>query len=91
MRTARVLGFVPVARSEGQATDRGEAMRGVAELPWPPFAFREAPHLMWDIVGEDNLRAAFDDGRTQAAVGFEVDGEGTRDRRRRVQASANGG
>jgi hypothetical protein len=28
MLTARVLGFVPVARSRGPATDKGEAMRG---------------------------------------------------------------
>jgi hypothetical protein len=39
MLTARVLGIVPVARSWGPATDKGEAMRGLAELPWRPFAF----------------------------------------------------
>jgi hypothetical protein len=74
--TARVLGFVPVARSRGPATDRGEAMRGLAELPWRPFAFREAPYFTWESGGTDKLGVSFDDGTTRAAVEFEVDGEG---------------
>lgn len=74
--TARVFGFVPVARSSGPATDRGEAMRGLAELPWRPFAFREAAFLKWEAAGTDKLRVAFDDGKTQAAVAFDVDDEG---------------
>ena len=76
MLTAHVLGFVPVARSRGPATDRGEAMRGLAELPWRPFAFREAPWLTWETVATNKLRAAFDDGSTQAAVEFDIDDEG---------------
>lgn len=76
MLTARVLGFVPVARSRGPATDKGEAMRGLAELPWRPFAFRRAPSLRWEAVATNKLRAAFDDGRTHAAVEFEIDDEG---------------
>ena len=74
--TARILGFVPVARSRGPATDKSEAMRGLAELPWRPSGFREAPCLNWEIVETDKLRATFDDGRTQAAVEFEIDSEG---------------
>ena len=73
---ALACGFVPVARSRGAATDKGEAMRGLAELPWRPSAFRETAHLHWVIVEPDTLRATFDDGRTQAAIEFEVDGEG---------------
>jgi len=76
MLRALVLGFIPVARSRGPETDRGEAMRGLAELPWRPFAFRERSCLTWEVVGVDKLRAAFDDGKTQAAVEFEVDGQG---------------
>ena len=76
MLTARIFGLVPVARSRGTATDKGEALRGLAELPWRPFAFREAPFLIWGTVGTDKLRVAFDDGRTKAAIHFEVDGEG---------------
>ena len=41
--TARVFGFVPVASSRGPDMDRGEALRGLAELPWRPFAFRQGP------------------------------------------------
>ncbi len=75
--TALVYGAVPVASSRGPATDRGEAMRGLAELPWRPSAFREAPHLRWDVAEAGKLRATFDDGRTPAAVEFEVDDDGT--------------
>lgn len=76
MLTARVFGFVPVARSIGPSTDKGEAMRGLAELPWRPFAFREAQCLTWESAGTDKLRSTFYDGRTQAEVEFEVDSEG---------------
>jgi hypothetical protein len=75
--TALVYGVVPVASSRGPATDKGEAMRGLAELPWCPSAFREAPQIKWDVTETGKLRATFDDGRTQAAVEFEVDDDGT--------------
>ena len=57
-------------------TDKGEAMRGLAELPWRPFAFRERLGLAWKTTGTNKVRAAFDDGKTQAAVEFEVDDDG---------------
>jgi hypothetical protein len=72
--TARVLGF-PIAKSRGHATDKAEAMRGLAELPWRPFAF-EAPCLTWETMATDKLRVRFDDGRTQAEGEFEIDSEG---------------
>ncbi len=74
--TARVLGIIPVAQSRGPETDKGEALRGLAELPWRPFAFREGPGFTWDATAADKLRATFDDGRTRATVEFEVDAEG---------------
>jgi len=74
--TAQLLGLVPVARSRGPATDKGEAMRGMAELPWHPFAFCEAPQFRWESTAADKLRVTFVNGETQAAVEFEVDGEG---------------
>lgn len=73
---ARVFGFIPVARFTGAITDQGEAMRGLAELPWRPFGFRERPHLVWEALGPNELRASFNDGNTRAAVDFEVDGDG---------------
>ncbi len=76
MLTAKVLGCIPVARSYGPATDKGEAMRGLSEIPWRPFAFRETPCLTWETMGTNKLPSAFDDGSTQASVEFEIDGEG---------------
>jgi hypothetical protein len=76
MLKARIFGLVTVASSHGPATDKGEAMRGLAELPWRPFAFREQPGLTWEIVATNKLRAAFDDGQTQASVEFDVDDDG---------------
>jgi len=73
---ARLFGVIPVARSRGPAADVGEAMRGLAELPWRPFAFREGPPFEWAAHGPGRLGAVFDDGRTRVAVEFEVDGEG---------------
>ena len=74
---ARVFGVIPVARSRGPVTDRGEAMRGLAELPWRPFGFRDGPHVTWaDIGGPHKLRACFDDGSTHAAVDFDIDADG---------------
>ncbi len=74
--TAKVLGIIPVARARGSETDKGEALRGLAELPWRPFAFRDAPCFSWEAAGSDKLRATYDDGRTRAALEFRVDGEG---------------
>jgi hypothetical protein len=70
-----ILG-VPFVRSSGSACDRGEAMRGLAELPWRPWAFREAPPLSWKMVSAGALCGTFDDGHTRASVKFEVDAEG---------------
>ena len=74
--TAHILGFIPVARSRGPDTDRGEATRGLAELPWRPFAFRERSFLKWKILENGKLRVVFDNGATQATVDFEVDAKG---------------
>jgi hypothetical protein len=68
--TARVFGFIPVASSRGPDTDRGEAMRGLAELPWRPFAFRAGPDFTWEASSADKLRATFHDGKILASVEF---------------------
>ena len=51
-------------------------MRGLAELPWRPFAFGRLPHVTFTAAGENALLAAFEDGRTRAEVEFAIDGEG---------------
>jgi hypothetical protein len=77
MLRASIFGCIPIALSRGPATDKGEAMRALAELPWRPFVFHQAPQsLKWEAAGADKLRAVFDDGRTQAAVEFNVDSQG---------------
>lgn len=73
---ARVLGIVPVARARGPATDLAEALRGLAELPWRPFAFGRGTGLTFEALPDDQLRATFDDGRTRGTVEFHVDGDG---------------
>lgn len=44
---ARIGGAIPVARSSGPDTDRGEAMRFLAELPFNPDAILNAAELHW--------------------------------------------
>ena len=68
--TARVFG-IPVARARGPEIDKGEALRGLAELPWRPFAFGEAQEVTWEATVAGNLRATYDDGRTRETVEFE--------------------
>jgi hypothetical protein len=74
--SAKLFGLVPVARSRGPATDRGEAMRGLGELPWRPFAFHEAPWFTWEAVGAERLRVAFDGRTAWATIEFEIDRKG---------------
>lgn len=74
--TATAFGVVPVARSRGPATDKGEAIRGLAELVWRPFVFGEAPSLTWESAGKSILRVALKNANTQAGALFEVDARG---------------
>lgn len=74
--TAKLWGVIPLARSSGPAMHRGEALRGLAELPWRPFAFRNGPLLSWEATTAEKLRATFDDGKTVVSAEFQVDGDG---------------
>lgn len=73
---AKLFGLVTVASSSGAATDKGEALRGLAELPWRPFAFWDAPFFTWESPEPSLLRANFDDRRIRVVADFQVDGEG---------------
>jgi len=44
---ARIWGLVPATRNTGPETDRGEAQRYLAELPWVPFAIAANRELSW--------------------------------------------
>ena len=73
---ARVLGFIPVARARGPETDVAEALRGLAELPWRPFAFGAEGPVTFEALSFSMLRATFDDGRTRALVEFNIGDDG---------------
>ena len=73
---ARLLGFLPVARSHGPATDRAEAMRGLAELPWRPLAFRASRWVTWSMTASGRLQGTFNDRATRASIEFEVGDDG---------------
>jgi hypothetical protein len=72
---ARVWGLVPVTKSAGPETDRGEAMRYLAELPWVPYAIRENPELAWRELGEREVEVATVVGGRRAAVRLSLDGD----------------
>lgn len=74
--TVSLFGFVPIARLRGPAANKGEALRGLAELPWHPFGFSNQSCLSWEASDAAKLRATFDDSKTQVAAEFEVDGDG---------------
>ena len=74
--SASAFGLLPLARGRGRDFDRGEAMRGLAELPWRPFAFGRLANVTWVAAGESGLKATFDDGRTRASVELEADRDG---------------
>jgi hypothetical protein len=76
MLKALAFGFIPVARARGPDTDRGEALRGLAELPWRPLAFHDRPPFKWEAAGAGRLRATFAENGVHVAAEFEIDGEG---------------
>lgn len=73
---ATLLGVLPLARARGAACDRGEALRGLAELPWRPYGFGKAENCAWQAVDAETLRVTFDDGTTSATVDFQINHEG---------------
>jgi hypothetical protein len=51
---AKVWGLVPAMRRTGADTDRSEAMRYLAELPWVPYAIGSNGELSWRDI-EDGM------------------------------------
>lgn len=74
--SVRLFGVVPIAHYRGQALDKSEIMRALAEMPWRPNGFQVQPNLRWASVDGRILTAAFDNGQIRAAVDFEVDADG---------------
>jgi len=70
------LGVLPVARGRGLDFDRGEIQRGLAELPWRPFAIGRMPHVIWESPNGRTLSTTYDDGRVRASADLEIDDTG---------------
>jgi hypothetical protein len=72
----RAFGVLPIGSGKGPDFDRGEAIRGLAELPWRPFALGRQAHVTWEAGLDGRLMATYDDGRTSASAALEIDREG---------------
>ncbi|ROU02464.1 DUF6544 family protein [Histidinibacterium lentulum] len=72
----RLLGAVRIMRQDGPATDLGEAMRYLAELPWAPDAILGNPALDWEALDGDRVRVSMETGSGRATVELIFDGAG---------------
>jgi hypothetical protein len=70
---ARVWGLVPATRSSGPDTDRGEAMRYLAELPWVPHAIKANPELSWRELDDGSVEVSTLVGGRAASVHLSLD------------------
>lgn len=73
---ARVWGLVPVTRSSGAETDRAEAMRYLAELPWMPHAIASNPELSWRELEDGSVEVSTAIGGRLASVVLTLDDAG---------------
>jgi Family of unknown function (DUF6544) len=65
---AKVWGLVPATRSAGPDTDRAEAMRYLAELPWVPYAMASNPQLSWRELEDGSVEVSTLVGGRAASV-----------------------
>jgi hypothetical protein len=70
---ARVWGLIPATRSTGPETDRGEAMRYLAELPWVPFAMGANRELSWRQLDDGDVEVSTLVGGIAATVRLAFD------------------
>jgi hypothetical protein len=87
----RVWGLVPVTRSTGPDTDRSEAMRYLAELPWVPYAIGANSDLAWRPLDENDVEVATVVGGRRAAVRLALDADGLIRRASAVRPRMAGG
>ncbi len=71
----KVLGVRVQRLPAGGATDSGEFLRLIAELPWCPVAYAH-PDLSWDAIDSRNLRVTFAHRSVRGTVNFVVDEQG---------------
>jgi hypothetical protein len=74
--TAKVWGLVPVVRRRGPETDRGEAMRYLAELPWVPHAIGSNAQLSWRELEDGSVEVSTLVGGRAATVQLSFDEAG---------------
>ena len=74
--SARVWGLVPVSRSTGPETDRAEAIRYLAELPWVPHAIASNRELSWRELDDGSVEVSTLVAGRPASVRFSFDDEG---------------
>jgi hypothetical protein len=73
---AKVWGLVPAVRSKGPETDRAEAMRYLAELPWVPHAIGANPELSWRQLDDDSVEVSTLVAARAASVRLSLDDAG---------------
>jgi hypothetical protein len=65
---AKVWGLIPATRSAGPETDRAEAMRYLAELPWVPHAIGANKQLSWRDLEDGSVEVSTLVGGRAASV-----------------------
>jgi hypothetical protein len=73
---AKVWGLIPATRSTGSDTDRAEAMRYLAELPWVPYAIASNPELSWRVLDDGSVEVSTLVGGRAASVQLSFDESG---------------
>lgn len=74
--SARVWGLLPVTRSSGPETDRAEAIRYLAELPWVPHAIAANGELSWRRLENGSVEVSTAAGGRLASVVLSLDQSG---------------
>jgi hypothetical protein len=74
--SARVWGLLPVTRSSGPETDRAEAIRYLAELPWVPQAIAANRELTWRLLENGSVEVSTAAGGRLASVVLALDERG---------------
>jgi hypothetical protein len=74
--SAKVWGVLPATRSSGPDTDRGEAMRYLAELPWVPQAMGSNPSLSWRELEDGAVEVSALVGGRPVSVHLSLDDAG---------------
>jgi Family of unknown function (DUF6920) len=88
---ARVWGLVPATRNTGPETDRGEAMRYLAELPWVPYAMSANRELSWRQLDDGEVEVSTLVGGIAASVRLAFDESGLVKRASAMRPRVSGG